>query len=645
MTKKRLLALLLSVLMALTIMTVAVSAQDSENVIEISNTEQLSDAIAAQQAGQTWKLKAGTYTLTQSDLDKYASWAYNGQGGWYFPIHEDNITIIGEDGTVITSDVVTVNGIWQHQDFISVWGDNVTIDNVDILSKSEQNKAIEIMSKNFVLKNSTIKQLAYPDSQDGRVFSGSVFFNPLDSEKNIGNSSIENVYLYAYVSASYAQTGTLNVNNLTMDFTNSMWSEWGEGYGPAITGNVYGTVKDVTYIVDNDAIWNELVNADYQYSDDTKPGTVIKLAEDIEVDKMLDISRSDVTIDLNGHEITASANFTGTFDNNKHLVNVSGKNVTVKNGTLTATNANKHVLNVYGAENFCMSDLVLDHTNAFTGAPLVVNGSSVISSGKLRMITGENSWYSMNIDNKVNNASVETKIKFEDSSVVEFAGENALGIFMESTNAGTLVSVEFGKDTDISSDIDGFVAVAKSPQASDAVITNPENANLETDENGNMIIHTHSFSTDWKNDENGHWKECECGEKSEYAEHSFEWIIDKEATATEQGSRHQQCTVCGYKTASEVIPATGSNTDPDDNTPAAPEEDTQDKPDDTVSDDTVSDDVTTDPSDDQKSENEPDTGDNNALALWFILLAISGTALISVVFRDKIISVYKKIKF
>lgn len=38
------------------------------------------------------------------------------------------------------------------------------------------------------------------------------------------------------------------------------------------------------------------------------------------------------------------------------------------------------------------------------------------------------------------------------------------------------------------------------------------------------------------------------------------WIIDKEATETEKGSKHEECEVCGYKKAAIEIPATGGGT-------------------------------------------------------------------------------------
>lgn len=59
--------------------------------------------------------------------------------------------------------------------------------------------------------------------------------------------------------------------------------------------------------------------------------------------------------------------------------------------------------------------------------------------------------------------------------------------------------------------------------------------------------------TGWHSDADNHWNTCECGEKINQSGHSFTWVIDKEATSTEKGSKHEQCTVCNYaKTAVEI---------------------------------------------------------------------------------------------
>ena len=68
---------------------------------------------------------------------------------------------------------------------------------------------------------------------------------------------------------------------------------------------------------------------------------------------------------------------------------------------------------------------------------------------------------------------------------------------------------------------------------------------------------THSYETEWKTDAIGHWHACTiCGAKKDEAAHSYEWIIDQEATDTQNGSKHQECSVCGYALNTVEIPQT-----------------------------------------------------------------------------------------
>ena len=83
--------------------------------------------------------------------------------------------------------------------------------------------------------------------------------------------------------------------------------------------------------------------------------------------------------------------------------------------------------------------------------------------------------------------------------------------------------------------------------------------------------HTHSYGSDWKNDATNHWHECSCGDKADKAAHDFKWVVDKEATVTQKGSKHEECKVCGYKKAAVEIPATGSTTKPTDPTQTNPQ--------------------------------------------------------------------------
>ena len=89
----------------------------------------------------------------------------------------------------------------------------------------------------------------------------------------------------------------------------------------------------------------------------------------------------------------------------------------------------------------------------------------------------------------------------------------------------------------------------------------------------------HDFSGEWLSDENGHWHECQnagceitdaavahapdengiradgekhwhecvCGVRLDEDAHTFEWIVDREATEDETGEKHEECSVCGTK--------------------------------------------------------------------------------------------------
>lgn len=59
----------------------------------------------------------------------------------------------------------------------------------------------------------------------------------------------------------------------------------------------------------------------------------------------------------------------------------------------------------------------------------------------------------------------------------------------------------------------------------------------------------------WKHDDAEHWNTCTCGKEDvDRARHDFEWVVDQAPTATEVGSKHQQCTICGHALPAVAIP-------------------------------------------------------------------------------------------
>ncbi len=93
----------------------------------------------------------------------------------------------------------------------------------------------------------------------------------------------------------------------------------------------------------------------------------------------------------------------------------------------------------------------------------------------------------------------------------------------------------------------------------------------ETFEYGEPLDHTPSET--WSKNEGGHWKDCSvvgCGVivSNTYAEHDFEWKIDKEAAIGETGLKHQECRICHYEKSPVTIDALTPDTE-------APVEDTE----------------------------------------------------------------------
>ena len=78
--------------------------------------------------------------------------------------------------------------------------------------------------------------------------------------------------------------------------------------------------------------------------------------------------------------------------------------------------------------------------------------------------------------------------------------------------------------------------------------------------------HTHVWGSVWETSGTHHWHSCsvsDCpitdnSQKDGYAAHTAgDWVVDRPATSSQNGTRHKSCTVCGYEILRESIPATG----------------------------------------------------------------------------------------
>ena len=370
-------------------------SQTSETtaVVEISTAEELAKAIANQADGQTWNLQPGTYDLTEDLMKEYAAQEINGETEFYFPITADNLTING-GGATVTSSYYQENGVWHYQNFITVGADNVTIDNLNVSCKKQVNKAIEVLGADFTLTNSTILPV-----EDGN--SGSIYFN---GAFDLGDATIKNVTVSSWIATGSIPADsddTVTVDGVTIDFSENGYAADADTYVP-VRGNVTVAEGGLTVKVGSNLSSLSAVTTNLP------EGTTVELTGDVTVHKTAYISANNVTIDGNGHkiiaadDIVADTNYTVAAQTNVLSVgsmpegtHIDG--VMVKDVTIVASAASRNLLNPYDASVTIEGDVVLDHSNATTGAPLMVNKSDVTVAGNLDAVTGDASWYAASV--------------------------------------------------------------------------------------------------------------------------------------------------------------------------------------------------------------------------------------------------------
>ena len=143
-----------------------------------------------------------------------------------------------------------------------------------------------------------------------------------------------------------------------------------------------------------------------------------------------------------------------------------------------------------------------------------------------------------------------------------------LGAVWRDTEAPVIIGLENGKTycgaqkfkvTDNDTSRSAIVMIngkTVEPDADGYYTAEPANGEFKVitvDSFANMFMVTITVNADhsyggWKFDENEHWKECKYGDSViEKGEHTFRWVTDKEATETETGIAHEECSVCHAK--------------------------------------------------------------------------------------------------
>ena len=156
------------------------------------------------------------------------------------------------------------------------------------------------------------------------------------------------------------------------------------------------------------------------------------------------------------------------------------------------------------------------------------------------------------------------EISFEKETVTVHANETTVTNPIERTeNGGSVTYTSSNKDVATVDAATGKVTIVGAGTAT-ITATAAETGNYkEASASYNLTVTQHEFRDQWSSDENNHWHACKidgCDVKSDSAAHDFQWVVDKEATTAEKGSKHEECKACGYKKDAVEIPVIESGT-------------------------------------------------------------------------------------
>lgn len=149
-------------------------------------------------------LQNGTYDFSPGTV------SLGGQTGWILPINRE-VIIQGEDEkkVIIKSTTHIPNGSLASQNLITIFADNVTLENLTLVCKTEINKVIEVLGSHVTLRNIT----CLPPEKE--TFAGSVYF----SKPDVGVVTLENLTLdKGRITFTGAQKGTVKMKDVKIDY-------------------------------------------------------------------------------------------------------------------------------------------------------------------------------------------------------------------------------------------------------------------------------------------------------------------------------------------------------------------------------------------------------------------------------------------
>ena len=367
----------------------------------ITTSAELEAAINAQADGQHWYIQAGNYDVSRNDTIELES-----QTGWYFPITADNLTIEGNGTVNVYSTELSANGALASQNLISVYGDGVSIEGLNIACKAEANKAVYVQGKNFTMKDCAIVDNTWVTADDVTAedgftyddsFNGSLYFFG-----DVGNATIENVTLgKSYISTTSMTGGKVTLNNVTIDAAGvTMLNNAGFA---VISGDVDNNVavNGLTIRVNNeiDNIYQSVIKAAPAGSVVVLEAGTYDITETIFLSKAITLKgEGEVILDANDSWVDPDPSSKG----NTSIITVSDlssnavtvDNVVIENITIqdavACGNDYAHGINIVNG-NVTVRDVDIKNCD---GAGMVLNGGNVVLEG---VSFSGNEWGAVNI--------------------------------------------------------------------------------------------------------------------------------------------------------------------------------------------------------------------------------------------------------
>lgn len=372
------------------------STAAAATTVTINNVSDLRNAIENQADGQIWNIAAGNYGLSPFN-GITAGCPSSCQTGWYMPITANDITIdgAGQGSTTLYGTGFTANGNWSTQNFVSIFGDNITIKDLTLMPKIEPNKTIEVLGSDATIKNVTITPNTLTDqteydsisdpgwAQEAKQWGGSLYFS------HAGNHTIDNVTIKnGGISYRYTPSGTnISLTDVTLDYATNV--DWINGYryssGFNNPGNSLSGAPKVVYHVNN------TLNNLNEVMDNYKASDTIELDSNINTSKQITLDKDHVTFNGNGHTIFPQ--FTKTDNDNNSALGIQADDVIVNNLNVDGIGGTTlHGINIFNAQNIALND-VQSSNNDRTGVN--INGSAVTVNN---ITTANNSWHGLDVD-------------------------------------------------------------------------------------------------------------------------------------------------------------------------------------------------------------------------------------------------------